>query len=60
MTASSLWRWTDGNAVLELSVEAPAVLEIVLAGSQDYSLGQDLEAYTAHATGLAPAHLAAA
>jgi hypothetical protein len=38
---ATLWRWTKGVAVVPLSGEAPVVLEVVVAGSLDYPLGQD-------------------
>jgi hypothetical protein len=63
---ATLWRWTDGNAALSLSADGapvlgrpalgppvlgPIMLEIVLAGSLDYPLGQRLEADVAPTTG---------
>jgi hypothetical protein len=37
MAARSLWRWTDGDAVVPLSAfTAPAVLEIHLAAAMTY------------------------
>jgi hypothetical protein len=43
------WRWTDGDAVIELSGEGPAVLEVVLTGRAAYPLGQPREAGAARA-----------
>jgi hypothetical protein len=67
---AALWRWTDGNASIRLAVEtlsvevlaveAPGLLEVVLAGGLDYSLGTPLETRSAHVTELAPARAAAA
>lgn len=35
---ATLWRWTDGDAVVPMSGVGPAVLEITLIGSQEYPL----------------------
>ena len=29
---ATLWRWTDGNAVIEFYLDDPAVLEVTVAG----------------------------
>jgi hypothetical protein len=46
---TALWRWTKGDAVikvrraLQTSNEGPVVLDVVVAGSLDYPIDQDLE-----------------
>jgi hypothetical protein len=62
---ATLWRWTDGDAAIDLSGAGPAVLElsvleIVLAGSLDYPIGRDLEADVAYLVGPAPTRSVAA
>jgi hypothetical protein len=54
---STLWRWTDGDGVIPLSVDGPAMFEIAVAASLDYPLSQEREA---RATGRAALHSAAA
>ncbi len=51
---AALWHWTDGNAVLGLSGEGPAVLEVVTAGGLDYPIGHGFDAEPARA---APARM---
>lgn len=36
-------RWTDGSAVIPLSLTEPAMLDIAVAGSQDYPLDREAE-----------------
>lgn len=57
---AALWRWTDGNAMLGLSGEGPAVLEVVAAGGLDYPIGQGFDAEPARAAAPARTHSAAA
>ena len=57
---ASLWRWTDGDAVVPLSGAGPAVLEIVVTDSLDYPLIQPRAAHAVRATGLRPVHSMAA
>jgi hypothetical protein len=41
---ATLWRWTDGDAVVPLSGAAGvAVLEVAVAGSLDYPIGREFE-----------------
>jgi hypothetical protein len=35
---ATLWRWTDGHAVIEFYPEGPVVLEVTLAGGLDYPI----------------------
>jgi hypothetical protein len=57
---AGLWRWTDGNAMIDFFGEGPAVFEVVAAGGLDYPIGQDLGAKPAWPTGAAARHSAAA
>jgi hypothetical protein len=57
---AGLWRWTDGNAVINFLGEGPAVFEVVTAGGLDYPIGQDLGTKPAWAAGAAAMHSAAA
>jgi collagen type I/II/III/V/XI/XXIV/XXVII alpha len=45
---SALCRWTDGDAVIPGPVNGPAVLEITIAGTPGYLIGQQAEAAAAH------------
>jgi len=57
---ASLWRWTDGNAVIEFFGEGPAVLEIAAAGGLDYPIDQGLVTCSVRPSGVVPAHSSAA
>ena len=57
---ATLWRWTDGDAVVPLSGTGPGVLEITLACAQNYPLSQDLGAHSRSGTSLARANSSAA
>jgi Hint domain len=57
---SAPWRWTDGDAVIELSDEGPAVLEVVLISSAGYPLLQPRQAGATRATGPVQARSATA
>jgi hypothetical protein len=57
---ATCWRWTDGNATIELTTEGLAVLEIALGGGLHYPLVQGFETRPVCASGVAPAKLAAA
>jgi hypothetical protein len=39
---ATMWRWTDGDAVILLPAARSAVLEITLASSLDYPIGRDV------------------
>jgi Hint domain len=55
-----LWRWTDGDAVINLCGEGPTVLEVVAAGGLDYPIGRDFAAEPGRPIGSAATHSAAA
>jgi hypothetical protein len=57
---ATLRRWTDGNAVIPLSGDGPAMLEVQVAGGLDYPLIDAIATQVAHAIGIAPAHTVAA
>ena len=56
----TLWRWTDGDAVVPLSDSAPAMLEVTLTGGLDYPVSQTLDRHLVRGTGLLLARSAAA
>ena len=47
---TSLWRWTDGDAVVPLSHDGAVVLEVSLASSLNYSRSQEPGAQASRAT----------
>ena len=57
---ATLRRWTDGNAVIALSGDGPAMLEVQVAGGLDYPRIDAIATQVAHAIGIAPAHTVAA
>ncbi len=44
---ATMWRWTDGNAVIALPAAESAMLEVTLAETLDYPLHQDVEPHAA-------------
>jgi hypothetical protein len=56
----TLWRWTNGNAMIPLRRIGPAVLEVVVTGSLQYPLEQEHGAGAPRGNRLAKLHLMAA